>query len=154
VAQRPFEHLAAAHEEPAQRVSNLGLANKVCEMRRDRANPDAAVASIAETPASHIAAPDYQIDGAAFERLQHAREQSLVVLKVGIDYRNVGRARSEHTFDASCCETAPADPLKTAHPRVAPSDGANMFGCPVLRVIVHKYRFPCGIRQGFRQQGD
>jgi hypothetical protein len=126
----------------------------VRETRRDPANPDAAAAPIAKTAASHIAAPDYEIDGAAFERLQHARQQPLIALKIGIDYRDVGRARSEHAFDASCCETAPADPLKTAHPRVAPSEGTNMFGCAVPRVIVHKYCFPCRIRQGFRQQGN
>jgi hypothetical protein len=87
--QRPFEHLAAAHEEPTQRVSNFCLADKVWETRRDPANPDAAVVPIAETAASHIAAPNYKIDGPAFERLQHARQQSLVVLKISIDYRNV-----------------------------------------------------------------
>jgi hypothetical protein len=35
VPQRPFEHLGAAHEKAAQRVGNLGLADKVCETRRD-----------------------------------------------------------------------------------------------------------------------
>jgi hypothetical protein len=128
VTQRPFKHFAAAHEKAAQRVGNIGLADKVRETRRDPAYADAAATPIAETPASHIAAPDYQIDGAALERLQHARQQPLIVLKIGIHYRDVGRARSEHTLYASCCETAPADPFKTAHPRVAPSEGTNMFG--------------------------
>ena len=86
---RALERLAPAHEEAAQRVSNLGLADKVCKTCRDPANPDAAVVPIAETAASHIAAPNYKIDGPAFERLQHARQQSLVVLKISIDYRYV-----------------------------------------------------------------
>jgi hypothetical protein len=29
-----------------------------------------------------------------------------------------------------------------------------MFRCAVPRVIVHKYRFPCRVRQGFREQGN
>jgi hypothetical protein len=53
------------------------------------ADPDAAVAQIAETPAGHVAAPDYEIEGPAFERFQHARQQPLFVLKIGTDYRNV-----------------------------------------------------------------
>ena len=54
--------------------------------------------------ASHVAARDHEVDDAALELLQHAAEP-LVVLKIGIHYPDVGRARSEHALDAS-----PPDP--------------------------------------------
>ena len=44
------------------------------------------------------------------------------MLQIGIHYRDVGRARSEQTFDASCCETAPADP----------SGSGSKATCPIV----------------------
>ena len=68
---------------------------KMLQARRDPADPDAAVAQIAETPAGQVAAPDYEIEGPAFERFQHARQQSLVASRTlylqGRDCRPVER---------------------------------------------------------------
>ena len=149
-----FEYLAAAHEEAAQRIGNISLANDAGEARRRPAYPHAAAVPSANPAARDIATADHQISRAAVEGFQHLRQQPLVMLQIGVHDGDIRRGASQHAFDAGSGKTAPADPLQTAHPGITPREVSDVLGRAVTRVVIDKDHLPFGIREGCRHQGQ
>src|SRR4029077_16917824 len=114
-AQRGFEYFAAAHEEAAQRIGNISLANDAGEARRRPAYPDTAAVPITHPAARDITAAAHQISHAAVEGFQHLWQQPLVMLQICVHDGDIRRGASQHAFDAGSARTPPADPLQT-HP--------------------------------------
>jgi len=79
---------------------------------------------------------DDDIELLAFERVEHARQQGLVMLKIGVhDGEERGRA-GEGPLDARRRQAAPAETLHAANIRLDAADGADMLGRAVARIVV------------------
>jgi hypothetical protein len=67
---------------------------------------------VADVPAGSVAAAHHNVGLALFQIVEHLRQQSLIVLHVGIDHRQVRCGSREHSFDTSGGQSAAANSLQ------------------------------------------
>ena len=137
-----LEDAAAHHEEAAHRVGDRGLAHDARQAGGEAADLGAALVPRAEAAAGDVARADDEIVGLVLQGLEHARQQALVMLQIGVHDGDEGCGRGEHALDAGGREAAPADALQAAHARIALRHGAHRFGGAVARIVVDEDRLP------------
>ena len=152
------EAVVPDHEEAAHRIVQLDLERPAAQARRRPADRGPRRAPGADGAVLDVATADDDVELAVGHQLDHARQQRLVVLVVGVDDGEERCRRGEHAFEAGRRQAAPADALDAAHPRVGLGHGAQRDAGVVGRVVVDEDELPVdagqGLGDGLLQGGD
>jgi hypothetical protein len=85
---------------------------------------------------------DREIGLARLQRLQHRRQDALVVLQIAVDDRNVVGAGRKPALDDRAGEAVAVDAAKAAHPRIGFRDVLRDLPGEVGRIVVDDDEFP------------
>src|SRR5262245_20487580 len=97
----------------------------------------------ANAPVLDISTANHRVEGRlGLQCFEHVGEQPLIVLQVGVHYRDVRCGARQDTLDAGGSKPATANPLNAAHSTIYTSKSANRFRRSILRVIIDKDRLP------------
>ena len=134
--------VAADHEKAAHGIGDLDAQHALCHFRRKGAGAGPVLIETIGAAALDIAAADHELGGAALQQRQHLWQLRLVMLKVGIHHRGIGRAGGEDALDAGARQAAPADPADAADPAVLPRKLPHDLPGTVGGVVVDIDDFP------------
>ncbi len=114
------------------------LPRAVCEA----ADQPAALVPAGDLHRLGVAAADHEIGLACAQDRQHARQEVLVVLQVGVDHGQIGCGAGQHAFDAGRGQATAPEPAQAAHPPVLLRQLAHAGGGAVGRIVVDDDHFP------------
>ena len=136
MAHRLLERLAPERKKAAHWISDRNLHYRTPNTSGEIAQPRAVTVPGANAPLLDIATADHRIDHRlALQRIKHAWQQPLVMLEVGVHYRDVRRGARQDAFDAGGSKPAAADPLNATHPAVLTSKPVDHLRHTILRLM-------------------
>ena len=133
---RALERRPGQHEKPAHRVGEIGGDDEASEPGGNVADRHPAPVPLADIAPGDVAAADDDIEVLVLDRGQHARQQPLVMLKIGVDDREVGGAAGEHPLDHRGGKPSPPDTLHAADTGIVSGERTNPVGGAVGQIVV------------------
>jgi hypothetical protein len=97
----------------------------------------------ANAPVFGVTTADHGIDVRfALQRVKHTWQQLLVMLQVGIHYRDIRRAARQDSFHAGGSKPPAVNSLYATHPPVLTGKSVDHLSGTIVRVVIDKDRLP------------
>src|SRR5262249_25296212 len=90
----------------------------------------------------YVSATDHEVAAFLPEQVKHLRQDSFVVLQVGIHHGYIRRGGGQNAFHAGGTQTAPTNPLDATNAPMGLRDIANVGCRSVRRIVVNKNDLP------------
>ena len=94
------EDIAAEHEKTAHRIAQILFDDQPRQPCPQQADLNAALREVADAAAGDESAADHDLGLATAQTVQHAGQQPLVMLQVGVHHRDIRGGAGQRAFDA------------------------------------------------------
>ena len=149
---------AARDKEAAHGIGDLAFTHGVADVFAQAAEQDAAACKVTHAATICVARADDKIKLLLPRKGEHAGQDALVVLHVGVHHGHPVGGTGEDAFDTGRGEAPAADAVQQADACVLTGKGADCFGGAVRGVVVDEDGLPSqavqGDGQAAQQLGD
>lgn len=148
------EEALAKQEEAAHWIRQFASEDGTADALAETAQEYTAGGEVAHAAAIGISGGDDDIERLFLQLLQHAGEDALVVLKIGVHHGNTGGGSGENSFDAGGGETAAADTTEQTNAAIFKGVRGDEVRSAVGRIVIDEDDFPIETFESGGNAGD